>query len=450
MKKKVLAMLLITSMAVSIAACGSKPAQTEENPTDQPASVTEEEVVAKRGVISTRDFNPDEYVTIGDYSGVSIETNTYTFTEDDVMDEINETVDYFLEYTDTYTYTPTDKQMVETGDIVNMNYSGKKDGVAFDGGTAQGAHLEIGSNKFIPGFEDGLIGHSVGETFDLPLTFPENYGQADLAGQDVVFEITLNSIDTKERPPLDDTLIKAMDIGFQNFDDLKARIRKEIQANCDSRALSENRNAVWNKVYPLCEVTGAPQELIDEVLSGIEQSLEYYANYYKVTVDEFVEQYMGMTKDVYDGEMLVSAENTAKERMAIAAIAKKAGITLSDDEVKAEAEAQCLDLGYSTGEDLLTELGTGYFYDYVLANRVKDYLITQVSVTENEPVWMFLDEKIAESAEEAKKSISENTARLEELREEGEEITADDASEETTEEAETTEETAEDAEETAE
>lgn len=432
MKKKMLAMLLISSMALSITACGSKePVTTDETvteSTDNPASVQEEEVVAQRGVVSTRDFDVDQYATVGDFGDLAIAKNVYTYTEDDVMNEINKTVDYFLEYTDTYTYTPTDKKTVEEGDIVNMDYEGKKDGEAFSGGTAQGAHLEIGSNKFIAGFEDGLIGHSVGETFDLPLIFPENYGQADLAGQDVVFTITLNSIDSKSRPELNDTLIKAMDIGFQNFDDLKNRIREEMQTNCDNKSIDEQRTAVWEKVYPDCiTVTGAPQELIDEVLSGIQQSAEYYANYYNVTVDEFVEQYMGMTKEEYDQQMNTSAESTAKERMAVAAVAKKANITLTDDDVKAAAEEMCLDLGYSTGDDLLTELGLGYFYDYVLSTRVKDYLIEQATITGETQVPLY-------ETEETDATVSDNSATT----------TEEDATEETAEETEeATEEAAE-------
>lgn len=439
MKKKLLAMLLITSMAVSVTACGSSDAtQQGDEQTEQAQGV---ETVApeekeEHGVVSTRDFNPDDYVTIGDYSSVAIETNSYTFTEDDVINEINKTVDYFLEYTDSYNYVKTDKQTVEQGDIVNMNYCGKLDGEAFDGGTADNAHLEIGSGRFIPGFEDGLVGHSVGESFEIPLTFPENYGTADLAGKDVIFEITLNSIDTREKPELSDELIVKMDIGFDTLDKLKERIRKDFQNNCEDKAANENRDAVWSQVYALCEVKDMPEELVQEVLAGIEQSAKYYADYYKVTVDEFIEQYMNMTKEEYDAEMQTSAQATAKERMAIAAIAKKAGITLSDEDVKKEADEQCSSLGYTTGDDLLTELGKGYFYDYVLGIKVKDYLLTQVHVTANAPA------SIIEDTQDTDAAVEEATeAAVEETEVDGveDEQSTDDASAVETEQAETDE-----------
>lgn len=413
MKKRIIATLLLTGMVLSLAACGANEQGTKQEATQteagesQPAGVTEEEVVQQKGIVSTKDFDPDAYVTIGDFSQVSVETNVYTFTEEDVLAEIDKTVDYFLEYTDSYNYTPTDKQVVEEGDIVNLDYCGKKDGEAFEGGTAKGAHLEIGSNRFIDGFETGLIGHSIGESFDLPLKFPDNYGQAELAGKDVVFEITLNSIDTREKPELNDNLVQAMDIGFATLADLQTRIREDIQGNCDDRALSENRAAVWEQVLPLCDTKDAPQELVDEVMSGITQSAEYYAQYYSVTVEEFIEKYMGMTKDEYDKEMLASAQQTAKERMAIAAIAKKAGITLSDEDVKKAADEQCANLGYNTGDDLLTDLGTGYFYDYLLSNQVKDYLLTQVTVKENAPVSLY-------ATAEAATDTDANTSQTEE------------------------------------
>ena len=101
----------------------------------------------------------------------------------------------------------TDRTTAQSGDVANIDYVGKKDGVEFDGGSAQGYDLELGSGVFIPGFEDGVVGMEVGSTKDIPLTFPDNYGNADLAGADVVFTVTLNALKEATTPELTDEYV---------------------------------------------------------------------------------------------------------------------------------------------------------------------------------------------------------------------------------------------------
>ena len=192
MKKKLLATLLAVSMVISLCACNS---EKEEQATETT------ETAAEAGTLSSKDFNAAEYVTVGDYSGLEVEVDVVNFTDADVEKQFNEEVEYYIEYSDLFTYAEvTDRTTVEDGDFVNIDYVGKKDGVAFDGGTAQGHNLEIGSGSFIDGFEEGLIGHEVGETTTLNLTFPEEYHSEELAGAAVTFDVTINSINTREGP----------------------------------------------------------------------------------------------------------------------------------------------------------------------------------------------------------------------------------------------------------
>lgn len=378
MKKKLLAALLAVSMVLSMSACGTK--ETEQNAQGETGS----EELTDLSTVSTRDINTDEYVTIGEYTGLDVTVDTYSFSDADVEEQMQAEFEYYVEYVDAYEYTALQKDTVENGDIVNLDYSGKKDGEAFDGGTAQGAHLEIGSGSFIPGFEDGLVGHTVGEAFDLPLTFPETYTNADLAGQEVVFEIKINSIDERNMPEMTDEMIAGMGMEYQTVDAYREGIREYLQSACDEQNESGRTAAIWTAVYEKCEVKDAPQELVEDVQARIEANAQAYADYYGMSMDDFLQQSMGLTREEYDQQALESAQDTAKEKLAVAALAKQAGITLSDEDVNEYAQKEYEEYGYTSIEEMYADVGSGPYYDYVLTEKVNEYLAGVVNVKENQ------------------------------------------------------------------
>lgn len=378
MKKKLLAALLAVSMVLSISACGTK--ETEQNAQGE----NESKELTDLSTVSTRDINTDEYVTLGEYEGLDVTVDTYSVSDADVEEQMQAEFEYYVEYMDAYEYTALQKDTVENGDIVNLDYSGKKDGEAFDGGTAQGAHLEIGSGSFIPGFEDGLIGHTVGEAFDLPLTFPETYDNTDLAGQEVVFEIKINSIDERNMPEMTDELIAGMGMEYQTVDAYREGIREYLQSTCDEQNESGRTAAIWTAVYEKCEVKDAPQELVEDVKARIEANAQAYAEYYGMSMDDFLQQSMGLTREDYEQEALESAQDTAKEKLAVAALAKQAGITLSDEDVNEYAQKEYEEYGYASVEEMYADIGSGPYYDYVLTEKVNEYLAGVVNVKENQ------------------------------------------------------------------
>ena len=199
MKRKILFAGLLVTMAVSMSGCGKADGENAD---------------------SLDDINPDEYVTLGDYKNLEINVDHYEVKDDEVKQYVAKDLDNYVDNYDLYDYTTTDKQTVSTNDIVNIDYEGKKDGVAFSGGTAQGAHLEIGSGRFIDGFEDGLLGANVGDTVELNLTFPEDYGNDELNGQEVVFTVSINSIDESHLPDYDEAFFANLGIdNVTNYDE---------------------------------------------------------------------------------------------------------------------------------------------------------------------------------------------------------------------------------------
>ena len=379
MKKGSLMTVLCLAIVLGVTGCGKE--QTEGD-----AGAKTSDADAKSGSVSAADYDIDKYVTLGDYEGLEVSVPVYNFTDQDVETEMQGEAEYYINSTGAYEYKPLDKDTVEDGDIVNIDYVGTKEGVAFEGGTAQGAHLTIGSGQFIDGFESGLIGHKVGEKVSLNLTFPEQYQSAELAGQAVVFDVTINSIDEQSMPEINDQFVQLMGMGLNTVEEFREDTKKYLTEQCEQRNLSEKRNAVWQAVFNTCSVKEPPQELVDDVLKRIQENLTKYATQYGVTEDVLITQYMGTTKEQYDIDSKESAVNAAKEKLVAAAIAKQAGITLTDEELKEFAEKDASSYGYDSGDKVLEEVGKGAYYDFALGQKVDDYLVTKVKVSEQEPV----------------------------------------------------------------
>ena len=177
MKKKMAKVLVAGLVGLQLIGCSNQnTANTEETQETQEVA-TESTENTNVVPIYFKEINADEYVTLGDYKGLEVVNSTVTITDEDV----DSYIEYMLSMSPGELEEVTDRDVVENGDVANIDYVGTKDGVAFDGGTAQGYDLGIGTGSFIPGFEEGLVGVKKGETVDLNLTFPENYHSADLA-----------------------------------------------------------------------------------------------------------------------------------------------------------------------------------------------------------------------------------------------------------------------------
>ena len=219
MKKKTLGLLAAILSVCMLAGCGAKDTG------DGTGAATD------AGTESTalKDMDVDKYVTLGEYKGLAVSVDTVEVDEDEWDTLVNNV--YYGNIT--AENGGIMDRAVETGDTVNIDYEGTKDGVAFDGGTAQGYDLTIGSGTFIPGFEDGLVGVKIGDTVDLPLTFPENYTE-ELAGKDVVFTVTVNSV--KRMPELTDDLVNQITDGeYTDVASNKESVRKDLE---DAKAAS--------------------------------------------------------------------------------------------------------------------------------------------------------------------------------------------------------------------
>lgn len=371
MKKKNFGGIAVICAAVlacgTLAGCGTKTggdnttSETEvtetgtQNPgqTMEPMKVTEGRVYAK-------DMDLDKYVTLKDYQNFRVERDPVEIDEEEVE----------LILKDAYhNYFPADQgikdRAVENGDTVNIDYVGKKDGVAFDGGTAQGAPLTIGSNSFIDGFEEGLIGVMPGETVDLNLTFPEQYHSEELAGQAVVFTVTVNCIIPEE---MKDEFI----VGIVPDVDTIEGLRQYIRDYLTEAYQSEGDDAYQEKVLEtfldeICEIKEVPQDWIDYYYEQINNYFVTSAFQMATDPETLVQTYFGTDLESFLKEHSVIA---AREDLALQALAKKQGLCIDDEELNRVLQEQTTNAGLSSIADYLGESSMEDFrqtYHYQLA-----------------------------------------------------------------------------------
>ena len=305
----------------------------------------------------------DKYLTLGEYKGMTDKERSAEVTEFDVNAEINVAMKE-LGYGEEQ-YNTQEGGTVAINDILNIDYKGMKDGVAFEGGTAEGASLTIGSNTFIPGFESQLVGVEVGQTVNIELTFPAEYGSAELAGQDVVFIVTVNSITGKVvYPALTDAIAKEIDEEVSTVEELRTKLRTTLEEERASEVESLRKNNLWDQVI-------AGSTFKKEVPSSLAKMLkgEYDSYYLAVakqygydSIDELLSASGIEYADYSEGRDLYCTEQGQSMLIAYA-IAEAEGYSVSDDVFNEKAEKMASAAGYSNVTTYINAIGRDRLYD---------------------------------------------------------------------------------------
>ena len=225
------------------------------------------------------------------------------------------------------------KRAAKLGDEVQIDFTGKKDGVAFDGGTAKDFKIVLGSGQFIPGFEDGLVGHSVGDKFDLDLAFPKDYHAENLAGAKVVFEVLLKQVNEVVLPKLDDELAKKCG-PFKSL----AELEKDIKTNLESQAQHKTEEKFQDDLVAELvkgSKVDAPQVLIDDQLRQIRQEFEQNLATRSVTADQYFAS-TGQSKEDWEKQATDVAKKRVEAQMVLVALSEELEIVASDSEVEAK------------------------------------------------------------------------------------------------------------------
>ena len=408
MKKKMAMMCIAGVMAVSLCACGNKSTQTgsdaaqtteqssETAATQETASEEETKVSERADYVALADLDVDEYVTLGEYKDMTVQA-----AKTEVTDEV---IENYINGNMLTTYPVTDRA-VEDGDLVTIDYVGKKDGEAFSGGSAEGYQLKIGSNTFIDGFEEGLIGVMPGDTVETPiwdtykeiirkyddrgdavvldLTFPESYSRnQDLAGQAVVFTVTVqNILESTDYENVTPEQLELMGLEYKTKEALWDAARKSVEEEAENNYQTNINNAIMDQLVSDSQFTSVPQPLVDEEVQNYNEYMEAICvSFYGCDLETFVTTYYQMTMDEYNAQLTEMAQETVKQYLVIEAVARQEGIEITDEDINKKAEEEAKEYGYDSAEALLDEVGKTTYRMYMLQDDVMAKLKTMTNV----------------------------------------------------------------------
>lgn len=394
-KRRLMAFLLALSVAVTPATImaeekaeevAEETAGTEdavEEATEETSAEEETEEASEVDLTYRPGYVASEYITLGEYKNLTVDATKEEITEESIEARLKSNVGNF----GTKVMETVTEGSVQDGDIVTIDYVGKKDGVEFDGGSAEGYELEIGSGKFIEGFEDGLVGVKSGETVDLELTFPEGYQAEELAGQDVVFTVTVHEIKRMPEEITDDMINTGTSGKYTTVEDYREYIRSFMEEDAQEAYENTIINEVMTLVSEGAEISGYPQDLVDYCAASMKAYYEQYAAYYSMDMESFVTA-MGITMEEFEEEVLAAVERTLQAEFCYAAIAEAEGMEISEEEFQEALDSYMTmytsyGYEYENEEAFLAEIGgENIIRTNLLQKKVQDFMLENTIVNE--------------------------------------------------------------------
>ncbi len=298
-------------------------------------------------------------VKISSYKGMKITEVAYTVKDEEIDAELNRVLDRNARKVDV-----TDRAAAN-GDIVNIDFVGSVDGVKFDGGEAEGFDLTLGSGQFIPGFEDQVVGMSIGDKKDVNVTFPENYQAENLKGKAAVFAVTLNGIKAKELPELSDEFIKEA-TGSETIDAYKAKTKEKLQEQANRRANDATENNILDAIAANAEAE-IPQAMIDTEVTNLVKKFEYQLMYQGLKLQDYLD-FLKVSEADFRKNYEEQAQKTVLNQLIISQIIKDEKIEATEEEVDAKVAEQAASVE-KTAEEYKKNMDPRQF-DYIRSDIV--------------------------------------------------------------------------------
>ena len=298
------------------------------DPIDRPA-LDVQEISKDNGLVMLIEVEVKPEFELGNYKGIEISKVENTVTDEDVEARLQEMVNRNARL------VSVEDRTIENGDTAVIDFEGFENGVAFEGGKGENHNLVIGSNSFIPGFEDQLVGKKAGEEVEVNVTFPEQYHAENLAGKPAVFKVKINDVKVKEVPALDDEFAKDT-TEFETLAELRADVKVKAEEEAKNRADAEMRNTLVEKVAENTEVE-VPNAMVETQIDNMIMELNYQLQYQGLNLQQLL-QMTGRSIEELRNERREDAARLVKSSLVLEAIAKAEGIEVSEEELTEELE----------------------------------------------------------------------------------------------------------------
>ena len=308
--------LAMAAAVVVMTGCGNSETTTKAETATAAAAETTTAFETK----SAEELVDEAKIVLGEYTGLTRTITKTEITEDYLQRE--------LEYLAGMYPIPVTGRPAQLGDVANIDYTGYDGDVAFEGGTASGHDLELGSGSFIDGFEDGIVGMEIGEERDLNLKFPEQYHSAELAGKEVVFKVKLNSLASAENSKVDDELAKrVMEDENATLELLKADVKKDLELQAEYDYYVNAGAEVLANLVAVSEITVDP-DAVEQMFYQMETTYQAQAKMYGFTYEDFLSYFLGMTPE----ELELYAESIVKQEMVLKELIAKENLSATDEQ----------------------------------------------------------------------------------------------------------------------
>jgi trigger factor len=351
-------LLVILSLAAVFTACGA------------------EAVDPSIGSTKPYDYDLRYFVELGTYKGIEIGPYDITVADSDIQQQISYILDYYKGREE------ITEGIAESGNTVNIDYTGRVDGVEFAGGMAQGYDLTLGSGTFIPGFEDGIIGKTIGETFTVEVTFPEDYHSADLAGAAAEFEVVLNSVVIYSFPTYTDEFVSENFDMYKTKEELESAIRADLSAEKEANIESTKMDDAFNAVVENSTINKLPQIEVDRGAVEFKEMHTKEAANYGMTLDQYVTD-AGITMAEFEMYAMEYAQNVVTGDLIVYSIAKAENITISEEEYAPMIQAYVDNMSDVESIAALEELyGRDYLEYTLLYDKVYNFIVANAVILE--------------------------------------------------------------------
>ena len=333
-----------------------------------------EEIKKGEPVVFTALITTKPEVTLGEYVGIKVNKIEHNVTDEDVEKEVTAAQNKNARL------IPVEDKATESGNIVTIDFVGSVDGVEFEGGKGENYDLELGSNTFIPGFEDQLIGKKLGEDVDVNVSFPEEYHAPDLAGKPALFKVKIKEIKARELPELNDDFASEVS-EFETMEEYRKSIRERLEKAAEEKVKTETENAVIEKTVEACEVE-VPEAMINEQAERMLQDFAQRLQYQGMDINTYM-QYTGGTVESFKESMKPQAEKQLKTTMILEAIAKAENIEITDEEVgdKIAEMAKQYNMEADKLRELMQESDIEGLKNELAMNKVIDMLVNKAKIS---------------------------------------------------------------------
>ena len=369
MKKRIISAVLCLVLIATFTACKKTDTTKETSADDQ---------------IFYNYADLSQYVTLADeYKGLTVEIFDTSATDEEIDNAVQS-------WMNEMTFSEVADKAAEMGDVVIIDYVGKMDGEAFDGGSADDQEFVLGDGGYIAGFQEGIVGMKAGESKDVDVTFPDPYeSNPDYAGKPAVFTITVKTVKKTVEPELSDEFLGKYSEDYKTVESLRAAHKDTIEMNKKNAETTKNANNVLRAIAEKSEIKSIPERELASAKKNIQSTVENYYQQYTMfgvfsgTIEEFVKAFFdsGNDKEITDIDAYYAeqAEEQVRMELIVAAVAKAEGLTTSDEEYNKLADAY-EDYGYDSKENFVETVGgEGYLRWYLLYNKTLEFLVNNTN-----------------------------------------------------------------------